>query len=356
MKNLSLLILLLITFECYYPQSYENSIYGKVISEKTGEPLPYVNIFISNSTWGTTTDSHGFYLLKSIRPGNYELVFSMIGYETEIKSINLNDTSNIIINVHLKEKVYEFDEVKISGTRPEEWFEDLKIFKEKFFGYYSTEINCEIENEFYLEFSHPDENIFIASCEVPLIIKNYTLNYRIQCEILKFEYNYSSKKLDRNYKLYFSDLNLSEGNDQNVKLMRNEVYKNSLYFFLKTLILGTAFDYDIEIYSTVDSRVSSRFQGYQITSIEEILEKNDSSDNYRIRFDDYLHIFRYTDYYLVNESWIKLNYPYVIIDKYGYPLEEFAFTLYGTWAGRGVSTQMPIDFEFEDAINHNEEN
>jgi hypothetical protein len=62
----------------FYAQSFNNVINGTVKDLETSEVLPYVNIFISYSTRGTTSDLKGSFELTSIRPGNYELVFSMI--------------------------------------------------------------------------------------------------------------------------------------------------------------------------------------------------------------------------------------------------------------------------------------
>jgi len=341
-------IFVLIVYGNLRAQSFDNVIKGSVKDLETGEPLSYVNIFISYSTWGTTSDSKGFFELKSIRPGDYELVFSMIGYETVVKIIKINQTSDITFNVLLKKKVYEIDEVKISGNQPEEWFIDLELFKEKFFGYYSKPIDCEIENEFYIEFSHPNQNILSATCDVPLEIKNNTLGYRIICEIIKFEYNYFTKTLNTNYKLYFSELH-EDGSQviQDLRVIREKIYRGSLYYFLRELISGRFIESGFVLQNTGSTNTYISGHGIKIESADEILEENESDESYTLHFDDYLNVIYYSDFYKVGESWIKLNYPSVTIDKYGYPVEEFAFTMYGSWARKGLSTLLPIDFEID---------
>jgi hypothetical protein len=333
----------------FYAQSFNNVINGTVKDLETSEVLPYVNIFISYSTWGTTSDLKGSFELTSIRPGNYELVFSMIGYETVAKSVQLTESSDISFYVLLKKKIYEIDEVKISGNRPDEWFHDLELFKEKFFGYYSKPIDCKIENEFYIEFNHPSKDILTASCSIPLEIENTTLGYDIKCEIIKFEYNYFTKSLNTNYKLYFSDkLNDSSYFKQESNSIRENVYKGSLYYFLQELISGKFIEAGFVIYNTGSVNSYSSNPGIKIESTDEILEKNISDDSYILHYDDYLDVSYYSNFYKVGQSWIKLNYSSVTIDKYGYPLDEFAFTLYGSWAKRGVSTLLPINFEIDE--------
>ncbi len=340
--------LFILVNSCYLAaQSFDNVINGTVKDFETGELLPYVNIFISYSTWGTTSDSKGYFELKSIRPGNYELVFSMIGYELVAKKVIITETSDITFYVRLKKKIYEIDEVKVSGNRPEEWFDDLKVFMEKFFGYYSKPIDCEIENQFYIDFSHPSKDILVATCDVPIDIKNMTLGYSIKCDILKFEYNYFTKTLNTNYKLYFSELqNDSSQLNKELRSIREEIYMGSLYYFLRQLISGKFVEAGFVVYNTGSTNAYNTNPGIKIESVDELTEESD--ENYILQFDDFLNVIYYSDFRKVGESWIKLNYPSVIIDKYGYPVEEFAFTLYGSWAKRGVSTLLPINFEIDE--------
>ena len=56
-------------------QSKSYSIAGKVLDEETDEPIFFVNVFLSNTTVGTTTDENGHYLIKNALPGAHDLVF-----------------------------------------------------------------------------------------------------------------------------------------------------------------------------------------------------------------------------------------------------------------------------------------
>jgi hypothetical protein len=126
------------------------------------------------------------------------------------------------------------------------------------------------------------------------------------------------------------------------------VYKGSLYYFLQELISGKFIEAGFVIYNTGSVNSYSSNPGIKIESTDVILEKNISDDSYILHYDDYLDVSYYSNFYKVGQSWIKLNYSSVTIDKYGYPLDEFAFTLYGSWAKRGVSTLLPINFEIDE--------
>jgi TonB family protein len=78
---------------------------GKVVDEKSGDPLPGTNVFLEGETMasGAAAGSDGKYLIKSVKPGSYEMKISMMGY----KSIKIAD---VIVK---KDKTTKFD-VKLS--------------------------------------------------------------------------------------------------------------------------------------------------------------------------------------------------------------------------------------------------
>ena len=59
---------------------------GKV-TDTENETLPYVNIYTEDGRFGTTTNENGVYELKINRPGDYNLVFQFLGYQTKKKNI-----------------------------------------------------------------------------------------------------------------------------------------------------------------------------------------------------------------------------------------------------------------------------
>ena len=82
-------------------QPFNNSISGILFDKKTKEPIPNVNIYISNTTWGTTSNSDGTFKISSIFPGSHEIVFSMIGYETHTQICKVTDSSKIFIRIEM---------------------------------------------------------------------------------------------------------------------------------------------------------------------------------------------------------------------------------------------------------------
>ena len=170
-------------------QPLNNSISGVILDQTTLEPLPNANIYISNTTWGTTSNLYGTFKISSIFPGSHEIVFSMIGYETHSQICKLSDSSKIFIRIEMVPKVYEFKEVTVTANRPEQWFEDLEEFKDEFLGYSRYSYECKIVNEYDINFSHPEDKILIAESDNLIEVINYTLGYNVKCEIMRFEYD-----------------------------------------------------------------------------------------------------------------------------------------------------------------------
>jgi outer membrane receptor protein involved in Fe transport len=59
---------------------------GKVTDASTGEVLPGVNVVIQGTTLGASTDVEGDYFIINVPPGSYNLVASMMGYQSLLKT------------------------------------------------------------------------------------------------------------------------------------------------------------------------------------------------------------------------------------------------------------------------------
>jgi hypothetical protein len=59
---------------------------GTIKDSETGEPLPGVNVMIVGTTIGAATDAEGQYFIINVRPGNYDLQATMMGFERLTKT------------------------------------------------------------------------------------------------------------------------------------------------------------------------------------------------------------------------------------------------------------------------------
>lgn len=88
---------------------------GTVRDQLSKESLIGVNILAADGT-GTTTDFDGAFRLV-LPPGDYELTFSYIGYETLKRAVSLQPGANAPIHVEMEQESIEFDEIVVSGSR-----------------------------------------------------------------------------------------------------------------------------------------------------------------------------------------------------------------------------------------------
>lgn len=88
---------------------------GHVVSK--GEHLPFVNILLEGTHYGTTTDITGHYLLVNLPAGEFTLTARMVGYKTSHKKIILKPGQTLEVKFELEEEMISVDEVVITGTK-----------------------------------------------------------------------------------------------------------------------------------------------------------------------------------------------------------------------------------------------
>ncbi len=86
---------------------------GKV-TDKDGVPLPYVSVYVANTTYGVASNLKGDYYLE-LENGTYDIVFQMVGYERQQISVTIKG-GNKVQDVVLQPQVVEMAGVVITAT------------------------------------------------------------------------------------------------------------------------------------------------------------------------------------------------------------------------------------------------
>ncbi|MAQ70031.1 MAG: hypothetical protein CMD23_02925 [Flavobacteriales bacterium] len=113
MKN-TLFYLMILIAHFSFSQSSETrffTISGFVSDSISGESLIGVNTYSDSLKLGTTTNNFGFYSL-TLTEGEFEIIFSFVGYSNYRKKINLN--KNIEFNVLLQPETQLIDEITLN--------------------------------------------------------------------------------------------------------------------------------------------------------------------------------------------------------------------------------------------------
>jgi len=112
MKKIIFFIVLLLPFLVK-----AQSISGYVKDSVNGKPIFGVNIAIG--TRGTTTDANGYFEFENIKPGDYAIKISCIGYVSKPMIISTHQNNDKTIEILLvKDNIY-LDELVVSATRTE---------------------------------------------------------------------------------------------------------------------------------------------------------------------------------------------------------------------------------------------
>jgi outer membrane receptor protein involved in Fe transport len=114
---IGLLLSLIFIFPSCLISSTTGKIAGKVIDEKTNEPLTGANIVIVGTNFGAAADVNGNFYIINIPPGLYNVRTSMIGYSPVIMEavrVSVNATSNL--DFKLPPQVIEGETVVVTAS------------------------------------------------------------------------------------------------------------------------------------------------------------------------------------------------------------------------------------------------
>lgn len=92
---------------------------GTVNDKSTGEPLAGVNIVISESYSGSTTDINGTYLISNLTPGTVTVKVSMIGYAgVTVKNVEVLPEMTTRVDIPMQTEVLEGEEIIVVAEKP----------------------------------------------------------------------------------------------------------------------------------------------------------------------------------------------------------------------------------------------
>lgn len=216
--------------------SFSQSIKGKVLDENK-QPLVGANVYFDGTTIATITDEKGNFTLNYSSKINSILAISFIGFQTQFIS---NVKPNEEINIVLKESLNSLNEVIIKKDRFTRK-QKLQLFREQFLGRSDNAKNTKIENEDAIYFEYDEKNMTLkAFSDVPLVIINSSLNYKITYELVNFEAKFYAKTLNSHdvFRSYYAGLTRFEeilSKSNNTK-KREKAYQGSQLHFFRNLV------------------------------------------------------------------------------------------------------------------------
>jgi hypothetical protein len=209
-----------------------------VIKDKKGVELPGAGVYLSNYKNATSTDADGKFALRNLKPGSYDVLVQMMGFEPFTRNVVLSDKS-VNIDIILKENAIALNEVVIRVDPNREKY--LKVFKEFFIGKTPNSEKCKILNPQVLRVDYDgDRKTLTVKSSDFLIIENKALGYRLRYMLQFFEYNYNSRIVYYSGLPNYEDLKGSKSMKKRWFKNRETAYYGSSQHFFRSLYAGTS--------------------------------------------------------------------------------------------------------------------
>ncbi|GAB3320419.1 hypothetical protein GCM10027299_13670 [Larkinella ripae] len=219
-------------------QGPTTTISGQVTEWHTKQPMPFANVYLNNSTHGTTTDAKGRYKLTNVPLGTIELVASFLGYQPARQSVRLENGQARVVNLELKGTGVTLADVTIKAKRDKSWERQFRTFERELLGTTPFRNQCEVINPNALRFTE-ENHVLKATATEPVIIENRALGYRIQYDMQYFE-------IRQNGVMYFAGATRFEElkptdtrQAERWRSNRQRAYAGSTRHLIASLIAGT---------------------------------------------------------------------------------------------------------------------
>ena len=339
------------------------TITGKVIDAKNGEPLPFANVFINNTTLGTTTELNGEFTLRNVRqPAVYEVIFSFVGYETIKMNVSLTENEVKLGTIKLKPSDIELTTVEVKGSKDTQWEKKIKRFKRIFLGDDKAAELCEITNAWVIDFPKEESgNKFRAVAGAPLEIDNKALGYKLNFHLRNFLADASGYLIEGNVR-FEEKASTDEKEKSDWASNRKKSYDHSRYHLFKAIldnrIQGEGFGLYAEMpnygATNVRSPIFSSEVGKSVKPYDtlKMVTATQQRGVYRISLNGRVEVHYRKEHVPVRTyrdvsgpvSWISLKHGYVLVNADGVELNPADVIVSGAMSEDRVSHMLPLNY------------
>lgn len=206
-----------------------------MVDAQSRETLPFGNVFINNTTIGTAADGDGNFELKNIAYGQFELVFSYVGYQQSVRKVIIDKAVVDLGLIYVNQLEQELEEVQVKGERDKEWERKLKEFEIAFLGDDELAESCTILNPWVIDFKEETGASLMATASAPIEISNSSLGYKITFYLRSFISN--SKGYLIRGQVRFEEMLTGDGNQAFLwKANRQNAYLGSSRHLFKSIL------------------------------------------------------------------------------------------------------------------------
>ncbi|MFN8344502.1 MAG: carboxypeptidase-like regulatory domain-containing protein [Spirosomataceae bacterium] len=339
--------------------SWSQTIKGTVSDEKTGEKLPFVSVFLNNTSVFAETDPEGKYLLKNIAGGSYNLIVRMSGYKPFTYKITVDKGTNAVVDVRLSPDEKVLEEIKITTKRDKTWENQLQVFEKQFLGAGHSEAECKIVNPWVLDFTS-EKGVLEAKAQDVIEINNQTLGYQIRYSLTTFRFDGSQ--------VFFSgyaEFSPLFSNDSRQKARweakRREAYRGSDIHFFQSLAKQSAASEGFEFFvdkpgedPSIRSPYFFQIQAKKLSKITlDSAVKNNGKTAFQValparvevHFNHKEGVFSIYKDKPCQVAWIETNGQPLRFNEQGILLNPQACSVSGYLAENRVANMLPLDYQ-----------
>ncbi|MDP9081393.1 MAG: carboxypeptidase regulatory-like domain-containing protein [Bacteroidota bacterium] len=379
------------------------SIKGHIISQADTKPVANASVFLSNATIGDHTTAGGIFNLTGVKPGKYQLVISIVGFDTYMQPVTVSNGDVDLQTITIYPKSIGLAEVKITGTKgtDPERPRYMAQFTGEFLGNSDIAKECRILNPELIDFNYDAANNILKASSVDfLVIQNDALGYRIKYMLKDFTLNYAEDGTHTfNYSgsVFFEAMKGSPAEQQQWQRRRQEIYEGSQTHFFQSLIAGTIDRYGFRVLRLpanpmrpADSVVQEKIRSFgafkndkafrdslkywskkaalpktsdklnpKPLQREDILKGPNKQGLYALLFNGDALFISYNKYHHFNRSapgklsdpdnkdntLVSFDHDRLLFDKNGSFINPSGLTFDGVWMRGRLATLLPVDYE-----------
>jgi hypothetical protein len=114
-KIISLLLFLIVSSVVVKAQTA--NVRGFIYTKDNGEPALFTNVYLKGTTMGAATDINGFFNITKVKPGDYVLVASYLGYDSIFETITVTANQILSKKLYLNKSTIQLIEVVATGEQ-----------------------------------------------------------------------------------------------------------------------------------------------------------------------------------------------------------------------------------------------
>lgn len=393
MRPLRILLIAFILLCPFFALAQSASISGKVVHGESKSPVANASVFLNNATYGTSTAEDGSFTLSGVKPGQYELIVTVVGYEDYSQTVQVGQGA-IKLDISLTQKVMMLREVVISSNA--DWKKNYEQFRNEFIGTTENSKLCKVLNPHILNLIyHRNKQQLEAEGDEFLVVENRALGYRTKY-LLK---DYVSDGIEHTIKYagraLFENLPGTPEQKKIWKLKREQAYYGSPQHFFRSLMKDRLKEDGFEAHDFTrtlnserppeeviqqkikrykESNRDSLIKWYRVANLTkwnnenvvkipyesiEILRKTPQAGIFAVTFPhalfvvytkkheltEFKDVYRPLDMENFETSIVSLFGNYILFDANGIVISNPAPLYEGTWSKAKLADMLPVDYE-----------